>query len=405
MGNAPSKALRLSEIKTNADARMDTGDGELNRVLGGGLVPGSMVLLGGEPGIGKSTLVLQFALHNHCGKVLYVSGEESIAQIKMRAERLGADNDDCLFLSGNSLETVLEHARAIQTDLLIIDSIQTLATDAVDSIPGSLSQIRECTNALLRFSKENTISTILIGHITKDGQLAGPKILEHMVDTVLQFEGDRQYMYRILRSMKNRFGSTSEIGIYEMLQSGLRQVANPSELLLSNRGEDLSGVAVAATIEGVRPILLEVQSLVSTAAYGVPQRSATGFDSRRLNMLLAVLEKRVGFKLAAKDVFLNIAGGIRVSDPALDLAVVMAVLSSNIDAALPADTVFAGEVGLSGEIRAVSRIEQRISEAGKLGFRQIFVPLGNKKGITAPKSPIEICYVSKIADVCRRLFG
>ena len=405
MGNAPSKALRLSEIKTNADARMDTGDGELNRVLGGGLVPGSMVLLGGEPGIGKSTLVLQFALHNHCGKVLYVSGEESIAQIKMRAERLGADNDDCLFLSGNSLETVLEHARAIQPDLLIIDSIQTLATDAVDSIPGSLSQIRECTNALLRFSKENTISTILIGHITKDGQLAGPKILEHMVDTVLQFEGDRQYMYRILRSMKNRFGSTSEIGIYEMLQSGLRQVANPSELLLSNRGEDLSGVAVAATIEGVRPILLEVQSLVSTAAYGVPQRSATGFDSRRLNMLLAVLEKRVGFKLAAKDVFLNIAGGIRVSDPALDLAVVMAVLSSNIDAALPADTVFAGEVGLSGEIRAVSRIEQRISEAGKLGFRQIFVPLGNKKGITAPKSPIEICYVSKIADVCRRLFG
>ncbi len=405
MGNAPSKALRLSEIKTNADARMDTGDGELNRVLGGGLVPGSMVLLGGEPGIGKSTLVLQFALHNRCGKVLYVSGEESIAQIKMRAERLGADNDDCLFLSGNSLETVLEHARAIQPDLLIIDSIQTLATDAVDSIPGSLSQIRECTNALLRFSKENTISTILIGHITKDGQLAGPKILEHMVDTVLQFEGDRQYMYRILRSMKNRFGSTSEIGIYEMLQSGLRQVANPSELLLSNRGEDLSGVAVAATIEGVRPILLEVQSLVSTAAYGVPQRSATGFDSRRLNMLLAVLEKRVGFKLAAKDVFLNIAGGIRVSDPALDLAVVMAVLSSNIDAALPADTVFAGEVGLSGEIRAVSRIEQRISEAGKLGFRQIFVPLGNKKGITAPKSPIEICYVSKIADVCRRLFG
>ena len=405
MGNAPSKALRLSEIKTNADARMDTGDGELNRVLGGGLVPGSMVLLGGEPGIGKSTLVLQFALHNRCGKVLYVSGEESIAQIKMRAERLGADNDDCLFLSGNSLETVLEHARAIQPDLLIIDSIQTLATDAVDSIPGSLSQIRECTNALLRFSKENTISTILIGHITKDGQLAGPKILEHMVDTVLQFEGDRQYMYRILRSMKNRFGSTSEIGIYEMLQSGLRQVANPSELLLSNRGEDLSGVAVAATIEGVRPILLEVQSLVSTAAYGVPQRSATGFDSRRLNMLLAVLEKRVGFKLAAKDVFLNIAGGIRVSDPALDLAVVMAVLSSNIDAALPADTVFAGEVGLSGEIRAVSRIEQRISEAGKLGFRQIFVPLGNKKGITVPKSPIEICYVSKIADVCRRLFG
>ena len=360
IGNPSSKALRLSEIKVNADVRMDTGDNELNRVLGGGMVPGSMILLGGEPGIGKSTLVLQFALHNRCGKVLYVSGEESISQIKMRAQRLGTENDECLFLSGNSLEMVLQHARAILPDLMIIDSIQTLATEAVDSIPGSLSQIRECTNTLLRFSKENTISTILIGHITKDGQLAGPKILEHMVDTVLQFEGDQQYMYRILRSMKNRFGSTSEIGIYEMLQSGLRQVTNPSELLLSNHDQDLSGLAVSATVEGVRPILLEVQSLVSTAAYGVPQRSATGFDSRRLNMLLAVLEKRVGFKLAAKDVFLNIAGGIRVSDPALDLAVVMAVLSSNIDAALPADTVFAEEVGLSGEIRAVSRIEQRI---------------------------------------------
>lgn len=405
IGAPTSKALRLSEIKINADARMDTGDQEFNRVLGGGMVPGSMILLGGEPGIGKSTLVLQFALHNRCGKVLYVSGEESISQIKMRAQRLGADNDDCLFLSGNSLEMVLEHARNIQPDLLIIDSIQTLATETVDSIPGSLSQIRECTNALLRFSKENTISTILIGHITKDGQLAGPKILEHMVDTVLQFEGDQQYMYRILRSMKNRFGSTSEIGIYEMLQSGLRQVANPSELLLSNHDQELSGIAVSATVEGVRPILLEVQSLVSTAAYGVPQRSATGFDSRRLNMLLAVLEKRVGFKLASKDVFLNIAGGIRVNDPALDLAVVMAVLSSNIDVALPGETVFAGEVGLSGEIRAVSRIEQRISEAGKLGFKRIFVPMGNKKGLTQKAGQIEICFVSKIADICRNLFG
>ena len=432
IGNPSSKALRLSEIKVNADVRMDTGDNELNRVLGGGMVPGSMILLGGEPGIGKSTLVLQFALHNRCGKVLYVSGEESISQIKMRAQRLGAENDECLFLSGNSLEMVLQHARAILPDLLIIDSIQTLATEAVDSIPGSLSQIRECTNTLLRFSKENTISTILIGHITKDGQLAGPKILEHMVDTVLQFEGDQQYMYRILRSMKNRFGSTSEIGIYEMLQSGLRQVTNPSELLLSNHDQELSGIAVSATVEGVRPILLEVQSLVSTAAYGVPQRSATGFDSRRLNMLLAVLEKRVGFKpqrsatgfdsrrlnmllavlekrvgfkLAAKDVFLNIAGGIRVSDPALDLAVVMAVLSSNIDAALPADTVFAGEVGLSGEIRAVSRIEQRISEAEKLGFKRIFVPLGNKKGFTRKATHIEVAFVSRIADICRSLFG
>lgn len=405
IGQPMPKALRLSEIKTNSDARIDTGDGELNRVLGGGLVPGSMILLGGEPGIGKSTLVLQFALNNKCGKVLYVSGEESIAQIKMRAQRLGNGNDDCLFLSGNSLETVLEHSRAIRPDLLIIDSIQTLATETVDSIPGSLSQIRECTNALLRYSKENTISTVLIGHITKDGQLAGPKILEHMVDTVLHFEGDQQYMYRILRSMKNRFGSTSEIGIYEMLQSGLRQVANPSELLLSNHDQNLSGIAVSATVEGVRPILLEVQALVSTAAYGVPQRSATGFDSRRLNMLLAVLEKRVGFRLAAKDVFLNIAGGIRVSDPALDLAVVMAVLSSNIDGAVPQDTVFAGEVGLSGEIRAVSRIEQRISEAEKLGFRRIFVPLGNKKGVTKMPKQLEVKFVSKISDICRELFG
>ncbi|CCZ81751.1 DNA repair protein RadA [Odoribacter laneus] len=405
VGKSTSKALRLSEVKINADERINTGDGELNRVLGGGLVPGSMILLGGEPGIGKSTLVLQFALHNNCGRILYVSGEESIAQIKMRAQRLGIENDECLFLSGNSLETVLEHSRKIQPHLLIIDSIQTLATENIDAIPGSLSQIRECTNSLLRYSKENTISTILIGHITKDGQLAGPKILEHMVDTVLHFEGDQQYMYRILRSLKNRFGSTSEIGIYEMLQSGLRQVSNPSELLLSNYSQELSGIAVSATIEGIRPILLEVQALVSTAAYGVPQRSATGFDSRRLNMLLAVLEKRVGFRLATKDVFLNIAGGIRVNDPALDLAVVMAILSSNMDTVLPHDTVFAGEVGLSGEIRAVSRIEQRISEAEKLGFQQIFVPKGNQKSLTKKVTDIQIRFVSKITDICRLLFG
>lgn len=405
VGKSTSKALRLSEVKINADERINTGDGELNRVLGGGLVPGSMILLGGEPGIGKSTLVLQFALHNNCGRILYVSGEESIAQIKMRAQRLGIENDECLFLSGNSLEMVLEHSRKIQPHLLIIDSIQTLATENIDAIPGSLSQIRECTNSLLRYSKENTISTILIGHITKDGQLAGPKILEHMVDTVLHFEGDQQYMYRILRSLKNRFGSTSEIGIYEMLQSGLRQVSNPSELLLSNYSQELSGIAVSATIEGIRPILLEVQALVSTAAYGVPQRSATGFDSRRLNMLLAVLEKRVGFRLATKDVFLNIAGGIRVNDPALDLAVVMAILSSNMDTVLPHDTVFAGEVGLSGEIRAVSRIEQRISEAEKLGFQQIFVPKGNQKSLTKKVTDIQIRFVSKITDICRLLFG
>ena len=405
VGKSTSKALRLSEVKINADERINTGDGELNRVLGGGLVPGSMILLGGEPGIGKSTLVLQFALHNNCGRILYVSGEESIAQIKMRAQRLGIENDECLFLSGNSLEMVLEHSRKIQPHLLIIDSIQTLATENIDAIPGSLSQIRECTNSLLRYSKENTISTILIGHITKDGQLAGPKILEHMVDTVLHFEGDQQYMYRILRSLKNRFGSTSEIGIYEMLQSGLRHVSNPSELLLSNYSQELSGIAVSATIEGIRPILLEVQALVSTAAYGVPQRSATGFDSRRLNMLLAVLEKRVGFRLATKDVFLNIAGGIRVNDPALDLAVVMAILSSNMDTVLPHDTVFAGEVGLSGEIRAVSRIEQRISEAEKLGFQQIFVPKGNQKSLTKKVTDIQIRFVSKITDICRLLFG
>ena len=405
VGKSTSKALRLSEVKINADERINTGDGELNRVLGGGLVPGSMILLGGEPGIGKSTLVLRFALHNNCGRILYVSGEESIAQIKMRAQRLGIENDECLFLSGNSLEMVLEHSRKIQPHLLIIDSIQTLATENIDAIPGSLSQIRECTNSLLRYSKENTISTILIGHITKDGQLAGPKILEHMVDTVLHFEGDQQYMYRILRSLKNRFGSTSEIGIYEMLQSGLRQVSNPSELLLSNYSQELSGIAVSATIEGIRPILLEVQALVSTAAYGVPQRSATGFDSRRLNMLLAVLEKRVGFRLATKDVFLNIAGGIRVNDPALDLAVVMAILSSNMDTVLPHDTVFAGEVGLSGEIRAVSRIEQRISEAEKLGFQQIFVPKGNQKSLTKKVTDIQIRFVSKITDICRLLFG
>ena len=405
IGNTSSRPLKLSEVKVNADERMNTGDEELNRVLGGGLVPGSMILLGGEPGIGKSTLVLQFALRNHCGEVLYVSGEESVSQIKMRAQRLGLENDECFFLSGNSLENVLEHARVMQPRLLIIDSIQTLATEGVDAIPGSLSQIRECTNTLLRFSKENTVTTILIGHITKDGQLAGPKILEHMVDTVLHFEGDQQHMYRILRSMKNRFGSTSEIGIYEMLQAGLRQVTNPSELLLSNHGEDLSGIAVAATVEGVRPILLEVQALVSTAAYGTPQRSATGFDARRLNMLLAVLEKRVGFRLGSKDVFLNIAGGIRVNDPALDLGVVMAVLSSNIDVALPEGVVFAGEVGLSGEIRAVSRIEQRVSEAEKLGFNQIYIPLGNKKSYLKSPSRIKVQFVSQITEICRSLFG
>lgn len=401
--NGPVRALKLSEVAIGQESRVDTCDSELNRVLGGGLVPGSLILLGGEPGIGKSTLSLQVALQSK-GKVLYFSGEESISQIKMRAERLGMDCSECLFLSGNSLEVVLEQANQILPQLLIIDSIQTLATENVDAIPGTLTQIRECTNALLRFAKENSISIILIGHITKDGQLAGPKVLEHMVDTVLQFEGDRQHMYRILRSIKNRFGSTSEIGIYEMLQTGLRQVTNPSELLLSNSLEDLSGVAVAATVEGVRPILLEVQALVSTAAYGVPQRTATGFDTRRLNMLLAVLEKRVGFKLATKDVFINIAGGIKVSDPALDLGIVMSILSSNIDVSIPFNVAFAGEVGLSGEVRAVSRIEQRISEAEKLGFKRIYVPQGNNKSITKPTKSIEVCYVSRVSELFRELF-
>ena len=400
-----ARPLRLYEVKVNSDERLCTGDEELDRVLGGGLVPGSMILLGGEPGIGKSTLVLQFALQNTRGTLLYVSGEESVAQIKMRASRLEVDNENCFFLSGNSLESVLEHALSIEPRIIIIDSIQTLSTETADAIPGSLTQIRECTNALLRFSKENTITTILIGHITKDGQLAGPNILEHMVDTVLQFEGDLQPVYRVLRSMKNRFGSTSEIGLYEMLHSGLRPVTNPSELLLSEHDQTLSGIAVTAAVEGIRPILLEVQALVSTAAYGTPQRSATGFDTRRLNMLLAVLEKRVGFRLANKDVFLNIAGGIRVSDPALDLGVVMAVLSSNIDVPLPAGALFSGEVGLSGEIRAVARVEQRVFEAEKLGFKHVYIPAGNKKGLTKLPTRVEIRFVSRIADLCQTLFG
>ncbi len=403
-GGGSVKALKLSDVNTTAEARIDTGDAEFNRVLGGGLVQGSLVLLGGEPGIGKSTLALQFAMNNSCGRVLYFSGEESVSQIKMRASRLEKVNDECLFLSGNSLEVVLEQAQQIAPKVLIIDSIQTLATEVVDAIPGTLTQIRECTSRLLRYAKENGVAVILIGHITKDGQLAGPKVLEHIVDTVLQFEGDSQYMYRILRSIKNRFGSTSEIGIYEMLNTGLRQVTNPSELLLSDNLNELSGVAIAATIEGVRPILLEVQALVSSAVYGTPQRTATGFDTRRLNMLLAVLEKRVGFKLSTKDVFINIAGGIKVSDPAMDLSIVMAILSSNMDSPLAGDTVFAGEVGLSGEIRAVSRVEQRIAEAEKLGFRKIYIPLGNKKSITKRHNSIHIEFVNRIGDICRKEF-
>ena len=399
------RALTLDEVTLDMDKkRTDTGNAEFNRVLGGGLVPGSLILLGGEPGIGTSTLVLQIALNIQAGRVLYFSGEESVVQIKMRAERLEEKGGDCLFLSGNSLEVVLDQAERLKPDILVIDSIQTIFTDMVDAMPGTLTQIRECTGRLLRYAKENSVTVILIGHITKDGQLAGPKVLEHMVDTVLQFEGDRQYMYRILRSIKNRFGSTSEIGIYEMLQSGLRQVSNPSELLLSDTLDELSGVAIAATVEGIRPLLLEVQALVSTAAYGVPQRTATGFDTKRLNMLLAVLEKRVGFKLSQKDVFINIAGGIKVSDPAMDLAVAMSILSSNIDMALPSDVVFAGEVGLSGEIRAIARIEQRVAEAEKLGFKKIYVPSGNKKSLRTLKRNIEIESVNRISDLCRSVF-
>ena len=402
-----AKVVTLSSITTDDDERMQTGILELDRVLGGGIVPGSLVLVGGDPGIGKSTLLLQVCqkLSGQNRKILYISGEESLKQIKLRANRMGTFSESLFLLCETNLGMIRHVIEEQHPDMVVIDSIQTMYNEEVASAPGSVSQVRESTNVFMQLAKGLNISIFIVGHVTKEGTVAGPRVLEHMVDTVLQFEGDQQYMYRILRSMKNRFGSTSEIGIYEMLQSGLRQVTNPSELLLSNHDQELSGIAVSATVEGVRPILLEVQSLVSTAAYGVPQRSATGFDSRRLNMLLAVLEKRVGFKLAAKDVFLNIAGGIRVSDPALDLAVVMAVLSSNIDAALPADTVFAGEVGLSGEIRAVSRIEQRISEAEKLGFKRIFVPLGNKKGFTRKATHIEVAFVSRIADICRSLFG
>ena len=402
-----AKVVTLSSITTDDDERMQTGILELDRVLGGGIVPGSLVLVGGDPGIGKSTLLLQVCqkLSGQTRKILYISGEESLKQIKLRANRMGTFSESLFLLCETNLGIIRHVIEEQHPDMVVIDSIQTMYNEEVASAPGSVSQVRESTNVFMQLAKGLNISIFIVGHVTKEGTVAGPRVLEHMVDTVLQFEGDQQYMYRILRSMKNRFGSTSEIGIYEMLQSGLRQVTNPSELLLSNHDQELSGIAVSATVEGVRPILLEVQSLVSTAAYGVPQRSATGFDSRRLNMLLAVLEKRVGFKLAAKDVFLNIAGGIRVSDPALDLAVVMAVLSSNIDAALPADTVFAGEVGLSGEIRAVSRIEQRISEAEKLGFKRIFVPLGNKKGFTRKATHIEVAFVSRIADICRSLFG
>ncbi len=406
------KVLRLQDISAHDDPRIDMHDEELNRVLGGGLVPGSIVLLGGEPGIGKSTLSLQTMLNLPEKKVLYVSGEESAHQLKMRAERLSVgntgksvDSDNFLILTENSLETIFEHIKEVQPELVVVDSIQTISTEDVESSAGSIAQVRECASALLRFAKTSGVPVILIGHITKEGTLAGPKILEHIVDTVIQFEGDQHYMYRILRSIKNRFGSTSELGIYEMQQTGLRQVSNPSELLLTEDHEGLSGVAISSAIEGVRPFLLETQALVSSAAYGTPQRSATGFDQRRLNMLLAVLEKRVGFKLMQKDVFLNIAGGLRVTDMAMDLSVIAAVLSSNVDTPIESGWCMAGEVGLSGEVRPVARIEQRISEAEKLGFSHIIIPKYNLSGLDRKKFNIELVPVRKVEEALRALFG
>ena len=400
---ATGKVLRLKDISSHDDPRIDMHDAELNRVLGGGLVPGSIVLLGGEPGIGKSTLSLQTMLQLTDKKVLYVSGEESAHQLKMRAERLAVSgsptDNNFLLLCENSLEAIFEHIKEVQPEVVVVDSIQTISTEDVESSAGSIAQVRECASALLRFAKTSGVPVILIGHITKEGTLAGPKILEHIVDTVIQFEGDQHYMYRILRSIKNRFGSTSELGIYEMQQTGLRQVSNPSELLLTEDHDGLSGVAISSAIEGVRPFL------VSSAAYGTPQRSATGFDQRRLNMLLAVLEKRVGFKLMQKDVFLNIAGGLRVTDMAMDLSVITAVLSSNVDTPIEEGWCMAGEVGLSGEVRPVARIEQRISEAEKLGFQHIIIPKYNLSGLNRKKFNIELVPVRKVEEALRALFG
>lgn len=405
-GNGDNRPVALSEISAKDEPRIDMNDEELNRVLGGGLVPGSIVLLGGEPGIGKSTLTLQTILRMPGRRILYVSGEESAHQLKMRAERIGYQPDDsCLILCDTSLESIFRHIRDTAPEIVVIDSIQTISTDTADSSPGSVTQVRECAAALLRFAKSSSVPVVLIGHINKEGTLAGPKILEHIVDTVIQFEGDQHYMYRILRSIKNRFGSTSELGIYEMRGDGLRPVGNPSELLLTQNHEGLSGVAITSAIEGVRPFLVETQALVSSAAYGTPQRSATGFDQRRLNMLLAVLEKRVGFKLMQKDVFVNIAGGLRVTDLAMDLSVIAAVLSSNVDTAIESGWCMAGEVGLSGEVRPVSRIEQRVAEAEKLGFSHIIVPSNNMQGLNPSKYKVELVPVRKVEEALRALFG
>jgi len=394
------KPRRIKDISLEKETRIDLQDAEFNRVLGGGLVPGSLVLLGGDPGIGKSTLVLQTVLKLPL-KSLYVSGEESEKQIKMRAERILEGNENCFILTETKTQNIFRQLETLEPELLVIDSIQTLHTDHIESAAGSISQIRECTAELIRFAKETHTPVILIGHITKEGQIAGPKILEHMVDTVLQFEGDRHYVYRILRALKNRFGSTSELGIYEMQEKGLREVNNPSEVLISGNRDGLSGTAIAATLEGMRPLMIEVQALVSTAVYGTPQRSATGYNAKRLNMLLAVLEKRAGFRLGAKDVFLNITGGISIDDPALDLAVVAAILSSNADVAIQKNWCFAAEIGLAGEIRPVQRVEQRIQEAEKLGFSRIFISKHNK--LSGNKGGIEPILVSRMEEVVQFL--
>jgi DNA repair protein RadA/Sms len=393
----------LRDVTLKEEARMDMQDAELNRVLGGGLVKGSLVLIGGEPGIGKSTLVLQTVLKMQGVKTLYVSGEESAQQLKLRAERLSKTYpDDCFILCETGLEQIFAHARDMQPGLMIVDSIQTVHTEMIDSSPGSISQVRECSAAILKYAKETGTPVLLIGHINKEGSIAGPKVLEHIVDTVLQFEGDQHYMYRIMRSIKNRFGSTSELGIYEMRADGLREVGNPSELLLTQNRDGLSGMAIAAAIEGVRPFLIETQALVSSAVYGMPQRSSTGFDLRRMNMLLAVLEKRAGFKLAQKDVFLNIAGGLKVNDPAIDLPVITAVLSSSFDLAVEQGTCMAGEVGLSGEIRPVNRVEQRIQEAEKLGFTRMIIP--RMKGLDGMNVKIKLLQVRKVEEAFKILF-
>jgi len=405
--NAPqraSKPMPIQDIQLQDERRIHLEDNELNRVLGGGLVPGSLVLFGGEPGIGKSTLLLQVALSLKNMRVLYVSGEESEQQIKLRAGRIGLEESDCYILTETSTANIFKQLGQLEPQLLIIDSIQTLHTEKIESSPGSVSQIRECTAELMHYAKTSNVSVFLIGHINKEGALAGPKVLEHMVDTVLQFEGDRNHVYRLLRSVKNRFGSTNELGIYEMRGDGLREVSNPSEILVSTADHSLSGIAISSTMEGLRPMLIEVQGLVSTAAYGTPQRSSTGFDLRRLHMLLAVMEKRCGFKLGTKDVFLNIAGGVKVQDPAIDLAVVCAILSSSVDMPINRQMCFTGEVGLSGEIRPVNRVEQRIKEAQKLGYESIVISKNNK-GVDVASFDIEVIQVTKIEEVLRRLFG